>query len=155
METPKKFFSTKFFDEFLSKLNYDQVVKCWMEDPTLVIPVSLSAYPVSWFREPFLLLAVMFCRLYGLPNCSLFKKKWVPMENHVLLTSDSFNWAQILFCNLQEEIEKYQRTPSKRKPSFYMSRFIIDAFGACSCFPELNWDWKEKFPPVHIYCANM
>ena len=90
LKTPKQFFSTNFFDEFLSKSNYDQVVKCWLEDPTLVIPVSLSAYPVSWFRETFSLLAAMFCRLYGLPNCSLFKKKWVPMVNHVLVTGDSF-----------------------------------------------------------------
>ena len=90
LKTPKQFFLAKFFDDFLSKSNYDQVAKCWLEDPTLVIPVSLSAYPVSWFREPFSLLAAMFCRLYGLPNCSLFKKKWTPMENHVLLTGDSF-----------------------------------------------------------------
>ena len=31
----------------------------------------------------------------------------------------------------------------------------MDAFCACSCFSELNWDWKEKCPPVHIYCADM
>ena len=100
LKTPKQFFLAKLFDEFLSKSNYEQVVKCWLEDPTLVIPVSLSAYPVSWFRDPFLLLAAMFCRLYGLPNYSLFKAKWVPMTKHVFLAGDSFNWAQILFCNL-------------------------------------------------------
>ena len=31
----------------------------------------------------------------------------------------------------------------------------MDAFCACSCFLEPNWDWKEKCPPVHIYCMNM
>ena len=107
LPTPKKLLYLKFIKEIHAKFNYEQVVKSWLNDPTLVIPVSLSAYPVSWFREPFSLLEAMFCRLYGLPNCSLFKKKWVPMENHVLLTGDSFYWVQILFCNLQGEIEKY------------------------------------------------
>ena len=107
LETPKHLFSPKFFDETLAKLNNEQVVKSWLEDPTLVIPISLSSYPVSWFREPLSFLATMFCRLFGLPNYSLFKVKWVPMVNHVILTGDSFNWAQILFFNLREEIEKY------------------------------------------------
>ena len=31
----------------------------------------------------------------------------------------------------------------------------MDALCACSCFPELNWNWSEKCPPVHIYCADM
>ena len=75
LATPKHLFSRKFFDETLAKLNNEQVVKSWLEDLTLVIPISLSAYPVSWFREPFSLLATMFCRLFGLPNCSLLKVK--------------------------------------------------------------------------------
>ena len=155
LKTPKQFFLGNYFDKFLSKSKYEQVVKCWMEDPTLVIPVSLSAYPVSWFKEPFSLLTNMFCRLYGLPNCSLLKNKWLPMANHVFLTGDLFYWVQILFCNLWEQIEKYQKTLVNRKPSFYMSGFVMDAFCACSCFPELNWDWIEKCPPVHIYCIDM
>ena len=91
LETPKHIFSLKFFDETLAKFNYEQVVKSWLVDPTLVIPLSLSEYLVSWFRDPFSLLDAMFCRLFGLPNCSSFKAKWVPMANHVLLTGDSFN----------------------------------------------------------------
>ena len=120
-----------------------------------MIPISLLAYLFSWFREPFLLLAAMFCRLYGLPNCSLFKKKWVPMENHVLLTCDSFYWAQILSFNLWEEIEKYEKTHDNRKPSFYMSGFVMDAFCVSSSFPTLNWNWTDQSPPVHIYCVDM
>ena len=110
LANPKQPFSLKFFNETLTKLNNEQVVKSCLEDPTLVIPVSLSAYLVSWFTEPFSLLATMFFKLFGLPKCSLFIVKWVPTTNHVLLTGDSFNLAQILFCNLLEEIEKYQRT---------------------------------------------
>ena len=31
----------------------------------------------------------------------------------------------------------------------------MDAFCACSCFLELNWNWSEKCPLVHIYCADI
>ena len=59
--------------------------------PNTSIPVSLPTYRVSWFREPFLLLAAMFCRLDGLSIYSSFKIKCVLMANHILLTGDSFN----------------------------------------------------------------
>ena len=77
------------------------------------------------------------------------------MAHHILLTGDSFNWAQISSCNLQEEIEKYQKTPPNRKPTFYMSGFVMDAFCASSSFPSLNWYWDEKYSPVHIYFPDM
>ena len=77
------------------------------------------------------------------------------MENHILITNDSFNWAQILSCNLREEIEKYEKTPANRKPSFYMLGFVMDAFYGSNSFSALNWNWRDKYPPVHIYCADM
>ena len=147
---PKQLLSLKFFDESQDKFNYKEVVKSWLEDPTLDILVSLPAYPVSWFREPFSLMCAMFCRLYGLSNCSSFKVQWVPMANHILLTGHSFNWVQILSFNLREEIEKYEKTPTNRKPSFYMSGFVMDAFCASTAFSALNWNWTEKSPLVHI-----
>ena len=100
LENPKHLLSSKFFDETLNKFNYEEVVKSWMEDPKLVIPASLPTYPISWFIQPFSLLAAMFCRLYGLPKCSSFRAQWVPMAHHIFLTGDSLNWAQILSCNL-------------------------------------------------------
>ena len=136
--TPKQLLSSKFVEEGHANLNYEQVVKSWLQDPMLDIPVSLPAYPVSWFREPFSLLCAMICRLYGLTNCSPFQAKWVPLANHILLTGHPFNWAQILSFNLHEEIEKYERTPDNLKPSFYMSRFVMDAFCALTAFPTLN-----------------
>ena len=97
----------------------------------------------------------MFCRLYGLPNCSLFKAQWHPMANHILLTGHSFNLAQILSLNLRKKIEKHEKTPDNRKPYFYMSGFVMDAFCASTSFLALNWNWTHKYPPVHIYCADM
>ena len=97
----------KFLDEAISRFDYEDVVKSWMENPTLFIPQPGNVYPTSLFREPFSLLAAMFCRLYGEANCTFFKAKWIPTAQHILLTSESFNWAQILSVNLQEKIDKY------------------------------------------------
>ena len=134
LPTPKKLLYLKFIKEIHAKFNYEQVVKSWLQDPMLDIPVSLPVYPISWFREPFSLLCTMICRLYGLPNCSSFQAKWVHLANHILLIGHSFNWAQILSYNLRVEIEKYERTPDKRKPSFYMLGFVMDAFCASTAF---------------------
>ena len=58
---PKQLLSSIFFDETLSRFNYEEVFKSWIEDPTLVIHASLLVYPNSWFREPLSLLVAMFC----------------------------------------------------------------------------------------------
>ena len=50
LKTPKQLFSSKFFDETLAKFNYKKVVKNFLADPTVVIPLSLLECPVSWFR---------------------------------------------------------------------------------------------------------
>ena len=44
---PKQLLTSKNFNETLSKSNCEEVVKSWLEDPTLVIPTSLSVYPIS------------------------------------------------------------------------------------------------------------
>ena len=77
------------------------------------------------------------------------------MVNHILLTGHSFNWARILLFNLREEIEKYEKTLENRKPFFYMSRFVMDAFYASTSFSILNWNWTDQSPSVHIYRVDM
>ena len=111
---------------------------------------STNAYPISWFRELFSLLAAMFCRLYGSANCTLFKAKWVTVAHHILLTGDSFNWAHVLSLNLRDEIEKNQKTSTNQKPTFYMSGFVMDGFYATSPFLDLNWNQNKNCAPVHI-----
>ena len=121
-----------------------------MEYPTEYVPKPTNSYLVSWFRDPFSLLATMFCRLYGLSNCSMFKAEWVPRADHILLIGESFNWEEILSVNLKEEIEKYQKTPTTRKPTFYISGYVMDVFCATSAFPALGWNWNKNSPSVHI-----
>ena len=97
----KRLLSRKFLDEVSSCFNYEQVVKSWMVNPTLFPAQPGITYPISWFREPFSLPAAMFCRLYGEANCTYFKSEWFSTAQHIILTSESFNWAQILSLKLQ------------------------------------------------------
>ena len=97
----------------------------------------------------------MFCGMYGLVNCSMFKDEWVPVAHHILLTGEPFNWEQILFVNLKEDIEKYQKTLITRKPIFYMLGYVMDVFCATSAFPTLGWNWSKNSLPIHIYCSDM
>ena len=106
----KQLLNYNFLDEVISRFDYKDVVKSWMENPTKFILQPSNIYPISWFREPFSLLVAMFCRLYGEANCSLFKVERVSTAHHILLTGESFNWAQILFVKLQQDIDKYQKT---------------------------------------------
>ena len=122
-----------------------------MEDPTLVIPASLPAYPNSWFREPFLFLAAMFCSLYGLPKCSSFRAQWVPAAHHIFLTGDSFNCAQILSCNLWDKIEKYKKPPTNRKRIF----ICLGSWWMHSMHLLLSWHWisigtRNPHPCIYI-----
>ena len=105
---PKQLLNRKFLDEEISHFNYKVVVKSWMENPTVFISQPGNIYPTSWFREPFSLLASMFCRLYGEANCTFFKEKWVSTARHIILIRESFNLDQILSVNLQEKILQVQ-----------------------------------------------
>ena len=95
-----------------------------MENPLFLAEPGI-AYPISWFRKPFSLLDAMFCRLYGEANCTHFKLEWVLATQHIILTGESFNWAQVLSLNLQHQIEKYLKG---KKLQFYMSTYVMDFF---------------------------
>ena len=112
-----------------------------MENPIEYIPKEINSYHVFWFIEPFYLLPAMFFQLYGIPNCSVFKSKWVPVAHHIILTSESFKWAQILSMILKEEIEKFSKIATNRDPTFFMLGYVMDVFCSTSTFPILGWNW--------------
>ena len=68
------------------RFNFEEMLKSWMHQPSKFLKRSDELYPVTWFKEPYSLLATMLCRLYGLPNCSVFKVEWAPVAHHVLAT---------------------------------------------------------------------
>ena len=97
----------------------------------------------------------MLCRLYGLENCTSSKLEWAPLAHHVLTTGESFNWEHIFLMVLKEEIEKYEKTLTSRKPTIYLSTYIMEVLFLDMPFLAMRWDWKKIVPPIHIYCSAL
>ena len=109
-----------------------------MDNPATFLPKIDMLYLVSRFREYFSLLAAMLCKLFGLSNSIVFKAEWALIAHHILTTRESFIWAKLLLVILNEAIEKYQKTPSSRKPTFYLSSYVMDVL--CAAFDTHPWD---------------
>ena len=92
-----------------TKFNFVEMLKSWMSEPNKFPHRKYDLYPITWFKEPYSLLAAMLCRLYGLPNFYVFKDEWDPMAHHILTTGESFPWASILSLDLRTTIQIYQK----------------------------------------------
>ena len=90
-----------------SKYNFDQLQKSSMARPRKFFERKYELYPIEWFKEPYSLLATMYCRLYGLPNCSYFKEEWGPIAHNVITTGESLPWATILSLELDTAIQEF------------------------------------------------
>ena len=123
-----------------TRFNFDEMLKSWMHQPGKFSQRFDNLYPVTWFKEPYSLLAAMLCILYGLPNCYVFKFEWAPVAHHVLTTGDSLPWASILLLELKKSIQDYQKATAKKKPNFFFSAFIYDIF--CTEFQYPNFGWN-------------
>ena len=126
-----------------------------MHQPSKFSQSSEDLYPVTWFKEPYSLLAAMLCRLYGLPNCSVFTVEWAPIAHHVLATNNSFLWESILSLELKNSIQDYQKATTKNKSNFFFSSFIYGIFCTEFQYPNLGWNWNLPAPPVPIYYSEL
>ena len=97
----------------------------------------------------------MLCRLYGLPNCYVFKSKWAPVAHHVLATDDSFPSESMLALELKISIQDYQKATARKKPNFFFSAFIYDILCAEFEYPNLEWKWSFSAPLVPIYYSEL
>ena len=111
-----------------TRFNFEEMLKSWMHEPGKLLQRADDLYPVTWFKDPYSLLAAMLCRLYHLPNSFVFKDEWAPVGHHVLETNDSFPWASILSLELKKSIQAYQKATSRKKPNFFFSAFIFYVF---------------------------
>ena len=126
-----------------------------MDNLATLLPKPNKLYHICQFRAPFSLLATRLCRLYGLPNCTVFKVEWAPLAHQILTTWESFNWVQVMLVVLKESIEKSQKTPALRKPTFYLSVYVMDFFCTTFPFPTMGWNWMRVGPSIHIYCSTL
>ena len=83
----------------------------------------------------------MICRIYGLPNHSVFKAEWDPVAHHVLTTGESFPWEAILSLELKMTIQDHQKATTWKKPNLFFLAFIIDVFCTEFQYPNFGWNW--------------
>ena len=95
----------------------------------------------------------MLCKLYCLPNCSVFKAESALVAHHVLETDDSFLWASIL--SLELKTSWIQKATTRKKPIFFFSAFIFYVFCTEFQYPNLGWNWTLIAPPVPIYYSEL
>ena len=50
---------------------------------------------------------------------------------------------------MKEEIEKYHKMSTSRKPFFFLSAYVMDVFYTTS-FSAMGWEWTKASPLVHI-----
>ena len=97
----------------------------------------------------------MLCRIYGLPNCSIFKVEWAPVDHHILTTGEYFPRDSIFLLELKMAIQDYQNAASRKKPNFFFSAFVIDVFCTEFQYPNLGWNWTLPAPPMPIYHSEL
>jgi hypothetical protein len=78
----------------------------------------------------------MICILYSEEKSTQFWMEWLPMAYKVVKTGKIFNWVDILVFNI---FHKFQEAPGMKKPSFYMSAYLIDAICSTIHFPSFGW----------------
>jgi hypothetical protein len=79
----------------------------------------------------------MIYRLYGEEKSTHFWMEWLSMEYTVVKNGKIFNWVDILVFNI---FQKIQEAPGMKKPSFYMSTYLIDAICSTIHFPAFGWN---------------
>ena len=112
-------------------------------------------YLVEWLKDPYYLLAVMLCKIYGLPYYSFFKEEWAPIAHHIITIGESFPWASLLSLELKNAIQEFQKAIAKKNPNFSLTAFIVDIFCADFHYPNLGWSSEFPAPPIHIYHSEL
>ena len=138
-----------------TRFNLTEMLKSWTSERSKFLQRKDDLDPITWFREPYSLITSMLCKLYGLPNCSIFKDEWAPVAHHILTTGSSFPWASILSLELKNAIQSYQNATTRKKPNLFLSAFVIDVFCTHFQYPNSGWIWAFPSPPVPIYYSEL
>ena len=107
-------------------------------------------YPIEWFKEPYSLLAVMLCRIYGLPNYSFFKEEWAPIAHHIITTVNLFLGPQSCHWNLKIPYKSSRRPLLRKSPIFTLLSSLWTY--SVLIFVTLIWDGVGNYRP-HLYIS--
>ena len=68
-------FNTEFAQASKTRFNFDEMLKSWMNEPSKFSQRKDDLYPVTWFREPYSLLAAMLLDFMVFPIALFLKLK--------------------------------------------------------------------------------
>jgi len=146
-----------FTNKWLEKQTHDvhaTMKSWWVHTKRFRVRPFKSTYPTASLREPYKLVAMMMCRLFGDPDAKEFQQVWVQLMHEVCNKGTIFNWSGILSCAIVHAVNRARRVLGENEPAhFYMSSYLLDVICATNPFPGLHWMWTPTEPPVHIYCS--
>jgi len=85
------------------------LIREWWSDPNSFKIIGDKIYHVPRLNKSPMLVSIMIYHLYGFFFFK-FKLGWFPLINQVLMGM-VFNWANILFVNIKQEVQKSQGAP--------------------------------------------
>ena len=107
---PNRHLNQAFVRDFWEKHpSYHDTVASWCKFGHKCKVRANQRYPTIYLHEPYHLLAIMLCRIYGSPNSSLFELDWVPLMAFIIEHNYVFNWAYILYSNILNTIVKVHK----------------------------------------------
>jgi hypothetical protein len=155
---PKYIYNVEFTIEFQRKecteadRTYLDLIKEWWRCPLKFRADTHGIYATTSLKEYMVYVAIMLCRIFGKKNPYHFPVEWVPFLEEAL-EGYTFNWSNIFFDNLAQEVSNYRVARSKGQlVDFYMSTYIMDAIFFVTPFPLMNWSWNITYPEsIHEY----
>ena len=91
----------------------------------------------------------MLYRFYGVENFPIFK---TGMDLVGLVHGNykcNFPFGKKNSITFKGAILQVQKTPTTKKPNFYLSAYLMDVVCASFSFPTLGWHWIREIP--HTY----
>lgn len=133
-------------------INTKDVIKMWVKEPSKFHQTYKNTYMTSSLRNMFQYLIVLCCWIYRQKNVECFLEGWVYMLYQIIYDRKIFNWSDLISQQLKINVNKGKNTPKGKRQQFYMYAYLLDGICACNAFPDMDWKWNSRDPPIHIYC---
>jgi hypothetical protein len=107
-------------------------------------------YPMSGLREPYQYLIDLFCRIYGLKDCTIFKDSWILVAYVVEVYGWTFNWGTILSNTITPVLKKSKENQMELAPTFFIFAYLLDCICALIYFPGMDWHENDTLPIYRV-----
>ena len=151
LENLEKSSTNEFIKGFHEKFDVRNVLETWWSKDKRRVQRQDGIYPMSGLREPYQYLMGLFCTMYGLKGCIIFRDSWIPMEYAMAIYSWNFSWGTILSNTIIVTLKKSKENPTKLARTFFMSSYLLDYICAFINFPSMDWDENDSLL-IYMVC---